>query len=50
MQRPLEISHTLTVLSIEDDAMYWLFVEKSKSEKRSDFKNNNSNMLNIDKA
>lgn len=33
MQSPLEISHTLTVLSIEDDAMYWLFVEKSKSGK-----------------
>lgn len=32
MQIPLAISHTLTDLSSEDDAMYWLFEEKSKSE------------------
>lgn len=31
MQIPLDISQTLTVLSIEDDAMYWLLEEKSKS-------------------
>lgn len=33
MQSPFDISHILTVLSIDDDAMYWLFDEKSKSEK-----------------
>lgn len=32
MQMPLDISQTLTVLSADDDAMYWLFDEKSKSE------------------
>lgn len=32
IQRPLDISHTRTVLSIDDDAMYWLLDEKSKSE------------------
>lgn len=31
MQCPLDISQTRTVLSIEDEAMYWLLDEKSKS-------------------
>ena len=31
MHNPLDISQTRTVLSIEDEAMYWLFDEKSKS-------------------
>lgn len=31
IQVPLEISHTLTVLSMEHEAMYWLLDEKSKS-------------------
>jgi hypothetical protein len=31
IQVPLYISHTLTVLSIEHEAMYWLLDEKSKS-------------------
>lgn len=34
MQIPLVISHTLTVLSNEDEAIYWLFDEKSKSENK----------------
>lgn len=34
MQIPFAISHTLTVLSNEDDAMYWLFDVKSKSENK----------------
>ena len=34
MQIPFPISHTLTVLSNEDDAMYWLFDVKSKSENK----------------
>lgn len=33
MQSPFVNSHTRTVLSMDDDAMYWLFDEKSKSEK-----------------
>lgn len=37
MQIPLDISHTLTVLSIEDDAMYWLLEEKSKSEMNKEY-------------
>lgn len=32
MQTPLDNSHTRIVLSSDEDAMYWLFDEKSKSE------------------
>ena len=31
IQVPLEISHTLTVLTMEHEAMYWLLDEKLKS-------------------
>ena len=37
MQRPFDISHTRTVLSIDEDAMYWLLDEKSKSENKLEF-------------
>lgn len=37
MQRPFNISHTRTVLSIDEDAMYWLLEEKSKSENKLEF-------------
>lgn len=37
MQRPFDISHTRTVLSIDEDAMYWLLEEKSKSENKLEF-------------
>lgn len=32
MQRPCDNFHTLTVLSMDEDAIYWLLDEKSKSE------------------
>lgn len=34
IQTPLDNSHTRIVLSSDDDAMYWLFDEKSKSDKK----------------
>lgn len=38
IQVPLEISHTLIVLSKEHEAMYWLLDEKSKSVMQLEFK------------
>ena len=36
-QVPFDISHTLTVLSMEHEAMYWLLDEKSKSVMQLEF-------------
>lgn len=44
MQRPFDNSHTLTVLSNDEDAMYWLLDVKSKSES---FFRNMTNAKNI---